>query len=219
MKRIKEFFKTTILGGVIVLLPVLLTLLFLRWALNLVVDLIHPITEFCLKVFPIDKTVANILVIFLIVVTCFITGLIVKTKIGSFFYNFAEKRILKIAPGYSIFREVIKQFLGQERAPFSQVCLVQVFENGTMMTGFITDEHPNGYYSVFVPSGLTPTAGIIYHVQKKYVHLVDTKVEDAMRSVISCGAGSEVLFDRLKEEVKTLPCKPPKPKELKDQNG
>ena len=113
---------------------------------------------------------------------------------GKFTYNFVEKRILKVAPGYSLFKETIKQFIGQEKTPFSSVALVQVFENSTMMTGFITEEHPNGMYTVFVPSGLTPTSGIIYHVDKKYVHLLDVSVEDTMRSLLSCGAGSDVLM-------------------------
>jgi len=194
MKKIKAFLKTTILGGLIVILPVLLTFMFLRWAVNLITDIIRPVTVLFLDKLHLHKTAADIMVIFIIILVCFIIGLIVKTKFGTFIYRVIEKRILKIAPGYSLFKETIKQFLGQEKTPFSSVALVRVFENSTLMTGFVTDEHPDGRYTVFVPSGLNPTSGIIYHLEKEYVHLVDASVEDTMRSIISCGAGSENLI-------------------------
>lgn len=62
------------------------------------------------------------------------------------------------------------------------------------MTAFVTEQHVDGSYSVFVPTGPNPTSGNIYHLKKKYVHLVDVSVEDAMRSIISCGAGSGKLL-------------------------
>jgi len=203
MKKIKAFLKTTILGGLIVILPVLLTLLFLRWAVNIITGIIQPLTVLFVDKFHLHKAAADILVIFIVILVCFIIGLVVKTKIGKFIYRVIEKRILKVAPGYSLFKETIKQFLGQEKTPFSSVALVRVFENSTLMTGFVTDEHPDGRYTVFVPSGLNPTSGIIYHLEKEYVHLVDASVEDTMRSIISCGAGSENLITNyLKGEKK-----------------
>lgn len=200
MKKLKAFLKTTILGGLIVILPVLLTVFLLRWAVNVVTDMIRPITELFVDKFHLHKTIADVSVIFIIVLVCFVIGLIVKTKMGKFSYRVIEKRILKIAPGYSLFKETIKQFIGQEKTPFSSVALVQVFENGTLMTGFITDEHPDGRCTVFVPNGLNPTSGNIFHLEKEYVHLVDVSVEDTMRSIISCGAGSETLVKKLKEK-------------------
>jgi len=204
MKKIKAFLKTTILGGVIVILPVLLTVFFLRWGINVITGMIRPITELFVEQFHLHKTIADILVIFIIILVCFIIGLFVKTKMGKFTYRVIEKRILKIAPGYSLFKETIKQFLGQEKTPFSSVALVQVFENSTLLTGFITDEHPDGRYTVFVPSGLNPTSGTIYHLEKEYVHLVDASVEDTMRSIISCGAGSKTLIKKLNKKKKAL---------------
>lgn len=178
-----------------VVLPVALTFFFLRWLFNLLTGLIAPLARLVVEKSNVEKLLADVLVILIIVVICFTIGILVKTRLGNFFYRQIEKRILKIAPGYSLFRETIRQFLGQERAPFSSVALVRVFENSTMMTAFITDEHPDGSFTVYVPSGLNPTSGIIYHLQKQYVHLLDVSVEQAMRSIIGCGAGSKILME------------------------
>jgi uncharacterized membrane protein len=64
-----------------------------------------------------------------------------------------------------------------------------------MMTAFITDRHPDGSFTVFVPSGLNPTSGMIYHLQKEFVHPIEVSVESTMRSIIGCGAGSGQLID------------------------
>jgi uncharacterized membrane protein len=195
MNRLKHFIKTTMLGGLIVVLPVVLTFFFLRWLFNLATGMIEPITRQVMEQSRIQKYVADSLVIIVIILVCFVIGLVVKTAFGRFIYQTVEKRILKIAPGYSLFKETIKQFLGKDRSAFSRVALVRVFENSTMMTGFVTDEHPDGWYTVYVPSGLNPTTGLIYHLEKQYVHLVDVSVEDTLRSIISCGGGSRTLLD------------------------
>ena len=101
------------------------------------------------------------------------------------------------------YEKTVNQFFGRKQSPFSSVALVQIFQNETMVTAFVTDRHGNGTVSVFVPTGPNPTSGFIYHIPEKYVHPVDVPVEDAMRSVISCGAGSEMLVKKLREESPT----------------
>jgi len=71
------------------------------------------------------------------------------------------------------------------------------------MTAFITDTHEDGSYTLFVPTGPNPTSGLIFHLAGKYVHPVDVPVQDAMRSIISCGAGSSKLIDELKDRSST----------------
>ncbi len=197
MNKLKKFIKTTILGGVVVLLPVLLTGFFLNWLFNFITGLINPLTKMVVEKVQLQKFLADVLVVIIIIAICFIVGLLVRTKLGRFFYRQMEKRILKVMPGYTLFRNTIKQFLGQDKTPASRVALVQAFGNSTLMTGFVTDEHPDGRYTVFVPSALNPTTGLILHMEKQYVHLVDATVEDTMRSIISCGAGSTQLLEKM----------------------
>ncbi len=196
MKKLKKFIRTTILGGVIVLLPVLLTGFLLNWLFNFITGLIYPLTKMVVEKAHMQKYVADVLVILIIIGICFMVGLLVRTKLGGFFHRQIEKRILKVMPGYTLFRNTIKQFLGQDKAPVSRVALVQAFGNSTLMTGFVTDEHPDGRYTVFVPSALNPTTGLILHLEKEYVHLVNVSVEETMRSIISCGAGSTLLLEK-----------------------
>jgi len=46
-----------------------------------------------------------------------------------------------------------------------------------------------------VPTGPNPTSGMIYHLPAEQVEILpNIKVDSAMRTVISCGAGSDELF-------------------------
>ena len=196
------------------LLPVFLTGFFLHWLFNLVTGFIRPLANILVIKARIQENLADVLVIVVIIGVFFLTGLVVKTRLGRYIHRVAEKRILKIMPGYTIFRNTIKQFLGQKKTPFSRVALVQAFGNETLMTAFVTDEHPNGSFTVFAPSALNPTTGLILHLPGKYVHIVDVSVEDTMRSIITCGAGSCKLISRLPELRKQCPVEEEDPDEF-----
>ena len=194
MDRMKSLIKTSFLGGLTVILPVAILVFVFKWIFGVVARVIQPLTDLILIKSNLREIVADLLAVAIIITVCFIVGVIVKTQIGKFIHTSLENSILKFAPGYSMIKETVMQFLGRKKTPVSSVALVQVFGNETMLTAFITDEHSDGSYTVFVPTGPNPTSGNIYHLESRFVHQVDVSVEDAMRSIISCGAGSAMLI-------------------------
>ncbi len=195
MGKLKSFLKTSLLGGVVVILPVAILAAVSLWIFNLVTGLIEPLTRLLIKDSQLNEYAAQILVIILIVVTCFAVGVLVRTRLGAYFYRVIETRILKLAPGYSMIKDTVLQIFGSRKdSPFSSVAIAQIFGSDTRVTAFITDTHADGSYTLFVPTGPNPTSGLIYHLDGKYVQPVNIPVQDAMRSIISCGAGSAKLM-------------------------
>lgn len=195
MEKMKTFFKTSLIGGIIVVLPAALTLMIFRWVFTVITSVIQPLTNVVVARSQLNELVADTIVILVILLICFAVGVIVRTKIGRFIQENLENHILKIAPGYTVIKETVLQFLGKKKNPFSSVALVRAYENDTLMTAFITDEHPDGHYTVFVPTGPNPTSGFIFHLKSQYVHPVKVSVDHAIRSVIACGAGSSKLIE------------------------
>lgn len=195
MSRFKTFIQTSVIGGVAVILPVALFAFILKWLFKVATGIIRPLTNLAVARSNMQTIFADTIVIVLILLACFLVGIVVKTKLGRFIQENLEDYILKFAPGYSIIKQTVMQFLGKEKFPFSSVVLVRAYENDTLMTGFVTDEHPDGHYSVFVPSAPNPTTGFIFHLKRDYVHPVNVPAEEAIRSVISCGAGSGKLIE------------------------
>ena len=201
MDKIKSFIMTSLLGGVIVILPVAILVAVFGWVFSFTTNLIQPFTDLVVANSDLKEIIADTLVLFVIFVVCFFVGLIVRTRFGKFIYHMIENHLLKIAPGYTLIKETVLQILGNNKSPFSSVALVQIFGNDTLVTSFITDEHSDGSFSVFVPTGPNPTSGNIYHIKGEHVHPVDVSVEDAMRSIISCGAGSTQLVESYKAKM------------------
>ena len=202
MKRISSFFKTSLIGGLVVILPIAILLFVFKWLFNLVTDIIQPLTDLLITTSHLYEIVADIIVIAIIIISCFLVGVFVTTTLGKFMYRHLENRILRIFPGYSLVKETILQFIGNKKSPFSTVALVQAFGNETLVTAFITDTHDDGSYTVFIPTGPNPTSGNICHLKSEYVHIVDVSVEDTMRSIISCGSGSTKLINSYSQKIK-----------------
>lgn len=196
MNRIKSFISTTFLGGIIVILPVVILAAAFGWVFNFVTNLIQPFTNILIAKSDFKEIIAEGIVLAIILMVCFFVGAVVRTRFGKFLYTIIEQNLLKIAPGYTLIKETVLQILGSKKSPFSSVALAKLFENDTMVTCFITEEHDDGSYSVFVPTGPNPTSGNIYHLKNKYVFPIDIPVESAMRSIISCGAGSDILIKK-----------------------
>ena len=196
MKRIKEFCKSAVIGGLLVVLPLAIFLFVLTWVFGLVRTGIGPVTALVMENSPLQGVVVDVLVVTLLIAVCFAVGVLVRTKLGKWIYSILEAKVLLKAPGYSLIKETVAQFLGNKKSPFSSVALAQIYGNDTMVSAFITDEHEDGSYTVFVPTGPNPTSGNIYHLPSQYVHPVDVPIEEMMRSVISCGAGSSALIKK-----------------------
>jgi uncharacterized membrane protein len=196
----RRYIRVTLLGGIAAVLPLALVIIVFRWAFGLIEKYLGPIVglfEADSRFFPLliyAILVAGILISF------FFIGIIVETRIGTFFTQVLEKKYLMRIPGYRIARETVMQFFGKQKSFFSEVVLVDIFNSGTLMTGFITDDQGE-IITVFVPTGPNPTSGNIYHVQSDRVLRTSTAVEQGMRSIISCGAGSSEIFSNRIEQA------------------
>ena len=190
----KKYINTTILGGLAAALPLMLIFMLLKWIVNLIGKTLEPLVG----LFNTDSRfiilAIYVIAVIAILVIFFLLGWFIQTRIGNFLRNVLEGKYLMKIPGYKTAKDIVMQFFGSgSRSFFSEVVLVDVFNTGTLMTGFITDTHED-YYTVFIPTGPNPTSGNIAHVKKDQVLKTGASVDSGLRSIISCGAGSSDLF-------------------------
>ncbi|MBS3946069.1 MAG: DUF502 domain-containing protein [Melioribacter sp.] len=199
MKKLNSFLRTTFFGGFLVVLPIILLILVLNWFYEFLLENIRPIINLLIQTARMSELIAAAVAVVIMLLLFFLVGLLVQTRLGKFFFEIFEERLLKKIPIYRIIKETVIQLFGGEKMIFKGVALVRPFHNDTLITAFITDESPNGYITVFVPSSPAPTGGYIYHIKKEYVTKIDYPVEQAMRTVLSLGAGSKEFVSELKE--------------------
>ncbi len=195
MRRIQRFILTTVIGGLVVVLPVTLFVIVLRLLFNLIAGFVEPVGRLLPFSDDIARWLVQLMALVIVILIFFLIGLFVRTELGSKFFKNMEERLLYPLPLYKTLRETVRQFIGAEKMPFSQVVLADVFGGNTLVTAFVTDELGNGYYTIFVPTAPNPTNGFVFHVHESKLKFLDVRTEDALRSVIGLGTGSNVLFN------------------------
>lgn len=189
--------KKSIIGnlktGINAVLPLIILIALFSWGIKLVFRLIQP---FVVVLAPRaeDQTIfVKLAALFLILFGVIMIGAMLKSQKGRKRWAKIEAKIFRVLPGYTMIKETVLQFLGTKKVPFSQVAIVHTFDNSTRQIAFVTDEHKDGYYTVFVPTGPNPTSGNIYILPERNVKLIDIPVEQAMKTIIACGIGSDNL--------------------------
>ena len=201
MSRVKRFIKTTLVGGLVALLPLAILLAAFSWIYGFVAGILRPLTDYLMTQLSLPSFLINLIVLACIVCLFFLLGLVVRTRWGRLGFYWTEDKTLRRIPGYGMLRQTIVQFSSRERSPFRSVALARPFGNDTLVMAFVTDRHSDGSYTVFVPTGPNPTSGNIYFLKAERVHEVATPVNEAVRMVISCGAGSAEMLRGVPQEA------------------
>ena len=197
------FFKKTILGGLVIVLPIAILAMGIRWLFNLVTDAIQPLTNLVVKVLGFPELVGDMFVLAGMIGACFLVGWFVTTAGGAWFHLHFDDRLSRYAPGYRLVKDIVNQFFGDaSKSPFAngEVAMVKLFgvDNPTEVTAIITSKHQDGRVTIFMPTGPNPTSGNIYHVTPEQVRLCpDVSIEQAMRTIIACGAGTGDLLNEI----------------------
>lgn len=198
IKRFNNFAQTTLIGGLAAILPLGLLVIFFRWIIVLIERYLEPLVKLFNTDTQISTIIAYIIAVASIIALFFFIGLAIQTRFGNLIRNYIEKHYLMKIPGYRTARDIVQQFFGGNRSFFSEVVLVDIFNSGTLMTGFVTDDKIEGdFVTVFVPTGPNPTSGNIYHLPKDKVTKSNIPVDAAIKSIISCGSGSSEVFDKI----------------------
>ena len=192
MKRIKEFFVNTFIGGLVVILPVLIFIFLINWIVGFFGNILDPIV----KLFPIslNENVAKIIAFIIIILVCFFIGLFIRTRFGNNIFSWFENSLFKKLPLYSTIRETVVQFIGNDKTPFSKVVLVKPYGGNAKMLGFITSKLDTTRYTIFVPTAPNPTSGFVIILEEKDIEHLDISAEEAMRTIIGLGRGAEYVI-------------------------
>jgi uncharacterized membrane protein len=196
MQGLRSFIINSLIGGVLVILPLVILGLVFNWIFTSITDLISPLTNYVLARYDAPEWLVNLAVIAFILFFCFVIGGIISTSAGYWLHQKFEKLVERAAPGYRLTKDIVQQLFGDKTdSPLRKgdVALVRAFgpENPTAMTGLISGRHSNGWYTIFVPTGPNPTTGFIFHVAPEQVEILPAaKTDNAIKTIIACGSGS-----------------------------
>lgn len=199
MRSIAEFTKTTLIGGVLIVLPVYLTILLLMKALATVGGLISPITH----ELPATLQFPELIAVLVLVAACFVCGIAVRTGPGLRAKNAIERSLLEKIPGYALIRGLAGRLVGKEDEKTFTVVLAEIED--ALVPAFFVEDYDEQRCAIFVPSVPTPAAGTIYIIAKSRVHPVDVPFTQAVSVISKWGEGAGELLDKMKSRDQPRP--------------
>ncbi len=184
MKTLAEFTRTTLIGGILVILPIYIAVLLLAKTVKGLLALLAPVTA----QLPASVELRQIVAIVLLIAVCFVVGLIVRTGPGLRAKNAFERAVLEKLPGYTFLRGLAKRLAGRGEEHTLQPALVEF--DDALAPGLIVEELENGSYTILVPSAPTPMAGSIFIMARERVHPVDMPFAKAIAVFSKWGTGA-----------------------------
>ncbi len=183
--RIKNYF----FSGLVVTVPIIITLVVLRAIFNFFDRLFLPVVEKYLHIaIPGLGILLGILFILLI-------GMLTRNYFGTKIVQLGEWVVSKIPVAktvYSGVQQMIMTFGGQQKSSFKDVVLLEYPRKGVYSLGFLngileTEGEPEPLLSVLIMTSINPTSGYLVLVPANEVRFTTLKMEEAMKMIVSAG--------------------------------
>jgi len=202
----KEFLKTTIVGGILFLLPVALVLLVLNHAFKLAGKVVQPL----LDTLNFDHTIAGIgtataLAVLLLITVSFAAGIVARTNRGRRISGWFENSLIGGLPQYQLVKSMGEGLAQIEGADDLKPALISI--DGGWQMGYLLGPLENDWLAVFVPQAPTLTSGSVMYLPADRIKLLNISMMQARAIVKHIGIGSGKLLRGVNLSAK-LPQKP-----------
>ena len=203
MKNIIEFFKTTILGGLFVLLPVILIYLALAETFGVLVMIATPIADLFFPGHFEDAEFTVLLALALLIGLSFILGLIMLSDTGRRFGDWLERIIFGKVPGYNAIKSLTKGFASSEEDSTFKPAMLTSSDGGKEFVYIVEDIDDNNL-AILVPWSPTPFAGSLKIVPKDRVEPLAVSMGKLTEVLSQWGIGSkDILKDKTSSVIST----------------
>jgi uncharacterized membrane protein len=194
MKQVSKFIGSSLVAGLVIVIPIYLSGLLLLKAMKAVVGIVRPVAKLLPAWFPAEYVLS-----FLFVLTvCFLIGVAVRTPAGRTARERVEKSLFERIPGYALFRSLTQQLAGSSQDRVWKPAMAEIEE--ALVPAFIIEEFDDGRFTVFVPAAPTPFSGSIYVLTPERVHPIDVPFTHALKALARWGSGSKELVAAMKSQ-------------------
>ncbi len=189
MKRLVNFARTTLVGGLLFLVPIIVLIAVVGKALSLVHKLTDPLAER----FPMAADNTPVLLASgLLILVCFVMGLVALTRPARVGVAWLERIFLSKIPGYVFLKGAGESALGLEKDAPYPLLLARIEDSWQF--GFLVERLEGGNLAVYVPGAPNPLSGSVYYMSPERVRATDIPVAAALKCLRQLGAGSRAVL-------------------------
>jgi len=188
--------RTQFLTGIIVVIPIGITMLILVWVFTSVDNILEPLIKLIFGR-PIPGVGFGITLILI-----YLIGLAASNFLGKGLIQYGESllsRVPVVWQLYSSIKQILESFRDARSSGFMRVVLVEFPRKGMRTIGFITNESTDSsgrkLLNIFIPTAPNPTSGFLQIAREEEVIRTDIPVDDALKMVVSAGKVSPQEID------------------------
>lgn len=193
MKNLITFIKTTVIGGLIVIVPLAIIVFVVGDTVNTLITATKPLTQDLPFGIYANAMIAVLIVASAIIGTCFIAGFLLNTFFGAAVKNWLERNLLERIPMYSTLRGLTKSLAGIDGTDYP-VVEVNLYGSDSRVLGVLVDKLPDERHVVYVPSSPVVTVGQLHILPRTHIKETELSMVETIGCLSQMGLEANKLY-------------------------
>ncbi len=195
LRRILSFVKSTLVGGIFFLVPVVALVFVIGQAGAFAYQIVHPLVDWLPVRTVSTVSLAFLIVALVLVLVCFLAGLVARMAISQWFVGSLERVIVTLIPSYGLMKSMGQGWIGIAGEEPHQPVLVRLDDH--QQIGFRMDTLVDGRSVIFIPNVPTPWTGSLMVVAADRIEPLPFTTQQAIECLRRLGANTgELLVKR-----------------------
>jgi uncharacterized membrane protein len=192
MKGRFRFLKTTVIGGIVFLVPLIIIIAIIGKALEIMKKVAEPLSA----LIPIesvgDIAIVNLIAVALIALVCFLAGLAARTVTAGKLVDFLESRILPHIPAYAFVKGMTASVADAEDGRGMTAVLARLDDYSQV--AFEIERVDGGNVIVYLPGAPNPWSGSVCIMTEDRIQPIEATMMSAAQNIRHLGRGSSELL-------------------------
>jgi uncharacterized membrane protein len=202
MKTFNSLIKTTAIGGVVFLLPLVLLVVVVGKAFNIIKTVSMPMANLISADRYAGYAVADLLAVAVLLAVTLLAGILARSPVFDGFYKKVDAIILQLIPGYSYMKGMTGSLSDSEAE--DSLHPVAVVQDDAVVIGYEVERLGDGWVAVYLPGAPDTRSGSVAYFEDDRIVPLETDFAGIANCLKTLGRGSnEVIMDtsRLRKNV------------------
>jgi len=193
MKKIARFLKTTAIGGLLFLLPLIVIGVLIGQVVAMLMTVNKTLGEIIPDQTPGGMALLILLAIAIVLLVCFGAGLLARRSLGRRISKGFEKKLMLLFPRYSIFKDQLAGSIGGDETKPRMKPVLARFDD-SLRIGFEMARTDAVLVTVYLPGAPDPWSGSVVFLKNDRVQPLGTEFGDTVGIFEKLGRDSAALL-------------------------
>ncbi len=185
--------KTTVIGGIVFLVPFIVVIFILGKAFELMRGIAQPLAAVFPRIDTVGEVVLlNLIAVALILAVCFVAGLLARAAAAGRLVKSLETRVLSRLPFYLFVKGMTESIIEAEGDTTLRSVLVRLDDYSQL--AFEVERLPSGEVVIFLPGAPNPWSGAVCIVDAGRVTPLEAPMLAAVQNIKHLGKGTAKLL-------------------------